>query len=187
MRILIIGATGSGKSTLAAELAERLALPHIEMDALFWGPNWTPVERTTFIARVEEALAEENWIMDGNYNSVLGALTWGYADVIVWLDFPLRVNLRRLLRRSINRAATGKDLWQSGNRESWRRLFLSRDSIFVWALKTHKRNRLRYGQRFADPAYAHLTRLRITSPNNTAQQVITALCASPPARPTQSA
>ena len=45
-RIVVVGTSGSGKTTLAREVARRLALPHVEIDALHWGPNWTepPVE-----------------------------------------------------------------------------------------------------------------------------------------------
>lgn len=35
MRVNIIGTSGSGKSTLARCLSEKLAIPYIEMDALF--------------------------------------------------------------------------------------------------------------------------------------------------------
>ncbi len=39
-RIVVIGTSGSGKTTLARELAGRLNVPHIELDALHWKPNW---------------------------------------------------------------------------------------------------------------------------------------------------
>ena len=50
----------------------------------------------------------------------------------------------RLLRRTIRRIATQEELWDTGNRESLRGAFFSRDSILLWALKTHRRNRQRF-------------------------------------------
>ncbi len=164
MRIHVIGTTGSGKSTLAARLAGQLSCPHIELDALFWGPDWTPVPRDTFIARVDEALAAEAWVIDGNYHGALGTRIWTQAETVVWLDYALPVTVWRLFRRTIRRSALQEELWGSGNRESWRKSFLSRDSILLYALQTHKRRRTQYAALIADPAYAHLTVIRLPSP-----------------------
>jgi hypothetical protein len=67
----------------------------------------------------------------------------------------------RLFRRTIRRSARREALWESGNRENWRRSFLSRDSILLYALQTHKRRRAQYAALIADPAYAHLTFVRL--------------------------
>ena len=40
-KLVVIGTTSSGKSTLAEQLADKLGLDFIELDALNWGPNWT--------------------------------------------------------------------------------------------------------------------------------------------------
>lgn len=40
MKINVVGTSGSGKSTLARQLAERLDVPYIEMDRLYWRPEW---------------------------------------------------------------------------------------------------------------------------------------------------
>ena len=39
-RINIVGTSGSGKTTFAKSLAQILTYEYIEMDQLFWGPNW---------------------------------------------------------------------------------------------------------------------------------------------------
>ena len=52
-RIVIWGVTGSGKTTLARELAERLGVPHIQLDAIFWKPNWVETPDEEFRAKVQ--------------------------------------------------------------------------------------------------------------------------------------
>jgi hypothetical protein len=50
----------------------------------------------------------------------------------------------RLFWRTLRRAWTKEDLWGTGNRESFVRTFFSRNSILLWALKTHAKNRKRF-------------------------------------------
>jgi adenylate kinase family enzyme len=170
-RIVVIGTTGAGKSTLAASLAARLDLPQIELDALHWGPRWTPVGRDTFRARVAAATAAERWVAAGNYGTVRDLL-WPRADTIVWLDYPLVLSFWRLTRRSLRRILTREELW-AGNRETFRTQFLSRDSLYVWAARSHARHRREFAAHLADPAHTHLTTLRFASPRDTARWLAT--------------
>src|SRR6185437_10622151 len=64
-RIVVVGSTGSGKTTLARALSGTLGIPHIELDALHWGPHWTPVADETFRQRVRDAVVAERWVSDG--------------------------------------------------------------------------------------------------------------------------
>ena len=158
-RVNVKGTSGSGKTTFAAELARRLDLPHVELDALHHGPNWDEPTDAEFQARVSEAMAgaPDGWVIDGNYETKLGGLVLDAADTIVWLDLPLWFKLRRLWRRTTRRIRERIELW-SGNRESWRGAFWGRESLFAWTLRTHFRHRLRWPRRFAgDP---RLVRLR---------------------------
>ena len=91
-RISVIGTSGSGKTTFARRLAERAKLPHVELDALFWGPNWTPADDTLFRERVTTALSGDAWVCDGNYSSVR-PMVLARADTVIWLDLPLLVCL----------------------------------------------------------------------------------------------
>ncbi len=166
-RIVVIGTTGAGKSTLAATLAARLALPQIELDALYWGPQWTPVGRDTFRARVAAATSGERWVVAGNYG-VVRDLLWPRADTLVWLDYPLALNFWRLTRRSLRHIVTREELW-AGNRETFRTQFLSRDSLYLWAARSHVRHRREFAALLADPVYAHLATLRFASPRDTAR------------------
>jgi adenylate kinase family enzyme len=160
-RIAVVGTSGSGKTMFAAALAERLDLPHIELDALFWEPGWVEPDLSTFRARVTEAIAPDAWVLDGNYSRVRD-LYVARADTIVWLDLSLRVCLWRVARRAFTRARNREELWGSGNRETWRKL-LSRDSLIRWVLTTHGRRRRENETRFADPAFASVDVFRLRS------------------------
>jgi len=154
-RIAIVGTTGCGKSTLAEQLARTLSLPTIELDALYWMPDWQPALPELFRFRVEAATKADGWIIAGNYGQVRD-LVWGRADTLIWLDFPLPLILWRLLRRTVWRVVRREDLWNTGNRESARTAFFSRDSILLWALKTYRRNRERFPADIASGDYGAL-------------------------------
>ena len=142
-RVVVVGTTGSGKSWLAERLAARTGLRLIELDALFWGRDWQPAPLELFRHRVECEIRDDGWIVVGNYGQVRD-LVWREADTLIWLDLPLPLVMWRLLRRTLQRAATKEELWGTGNRESFRNAFLSRQSILLYALRTHRRNREKY-------------------------------------------
>jgi adenylate kinase family enzyme len=142
-RIVVFGTTGSGKSRLAERLAEQTGLRVVELDALFWGRDWQPAPVELFRHRVEREIGEGGWIVVGNYGQVRD-LVWRPADTLVWLDLPLPLVMWRLVRRTLRRVASREELWGTGNRETWRNAFFSRQSILLWALKTHRRNREKY-------------------------------------------
>lgn len=121
-RIVVVGTTGTGKTTMAQRLADRLRLPHVELDALHWGPNWTEAPREIFRARVTGALHGDAWVVDGNYGKVRD-LVWSRADTVIWLDYPLWLILWRLASRTTRRVIARETLW-NGNRETLRGAFV---------------------------------------------------------------
>ena len=163
-RIIIVGTSGSGKTTLARQLAARLTIPHVELDALHWQPGWTPAERESLRARVTKAVSGDGWVVDGNY-SVVRDITWARADTIIWLDFSLPLTLWRVTSRTFRRYVARTELW-NGNYERLGSIF-SRDSIILWALTTWRKNRQRYSEIFTDPEYTHLRLIRLRSPRQT--------------------
>jgi adenylate kinase family enzyme len=122
-RISVIGTAGCGKTTLSRELSRRLKIPHVELDAFNWGPNWTFVPNATFLERVDAALEQENWVMDGNYIRVRFDI-WSRATHIVWLDYPRWRVMQQVTIRSIGRILRREELW-AGNRKP----FKSRSSV----------------------------------------------------------
>ena len=164
-RIVVVGTTGSGKTTVARQLAQRLGYPHVELDALYWGPNWAEAPLDVFRERIVQALSANAWIADGNYGKVRD-IVWGRADTLVWLDYRLPIILWQLARRAFQRILARKDLW-NGNRETFRGQFLSRDSLFLYALSSHSRHRREYAAMLASSEYAHLALVHLRSPQET--------------------
>ena len=142
-RVVVFGTTGSGKSWLAERLAARHGLRLIELDALFWGKDWQPAPLELFRHRVEREIRDGDWIVVGIYGQVRD-LTWRAADTLIWLDLPFPLVMWRLFWRTLRRAITRENLWGTGNRESFVRTFFSRQSILLWAMRTHRKNRARF-------------------------------------------
>jgi adenylate kinase family enzyme len=157
-RIAVKGASGSGKTTFATELARRLDVPHVELDALHHGPNWSEPSAAEFRARVRGVMDahRQGWVIDGNYERKLDRLVTDAADIVVWLDMPLGLILLRLWRRTWHRVNNRVELW-NGNHESWRGAFWGRESLFAWTIRAHIRHRREYPCRFANhPGFVRL-------------------------------
>lgn len=97
-KIIIIGCPGSGKSTLARKLAHILDLSLVHLDMLNWKEDRTVVERTVFLARLQKALAQDSWIIDGNYGSTL-EIRFAACDTVIFLDYPLDICLTGIKER----------------------------------------------------------------------------------------
>ena len=161
-RINVTGTTGSGKTTAAKLLAERLDLRYIELDALFWKPDWGETPDEQFLPAVDEATCGDRWVLDGNYSRTR-SIVWPRVDTIVWLDYNFPQVFWQLLRRTIRRSVTREVMWDRC-RERFRVSFLSKDSILLWCLKTYWRRRRNYPKLFEQPEYHHITVLRFSSP-----------------------
>lgn len=158
-RVNVKGTSGSGKTTFSEELARRLDVPFVELDALHHGPDWYQPTAEEFTATVSAALADlpDGWVIDGNYESKLGSLVLDQADTIVWLDLPLGVKLRRLWRRTSHRIRNDVDLWNTGNKEEWRTALWGWESLFMWMLRGHFRHRRTWPRRYGrDPRFVRL-------------------------------
>jgi len=168
-RISVVGTSGSGKSTLARKISQRLGIPYVELDAIHHQADWTPMPESEFRAAVGERIAGDTWVVDGNYQGKLGDLVWRHADTVVWLDLPRPLVMLQIIRRTMGRALTGRELW-NGNRER-RRDLLSLDpqrSVIMWAWTTHSRNRTRYLSAHTDAAHPGLKFVRLRSQRETA-------------------
>lgn len=168
MKINVIGTSGSGKSTLAQAISQKLNLPYIELDALFWRSDWQGTPDDVFFSKIEEALANNNgWVIDGNYKRTQ-SIKWRDVEMIVWVDYSFARTLFQAIRRAARRAWRQDEIWQgTGNCETFRKSFFSRQSIILWTLNTYKRNRRQYEALMGDPRWQHVKFVRLRSPAET--------------------
>lgn len=163
-KILIVGTSGAGKSTLAARLSSILNLKDIELDSLFWQANWTETELPIFKQRIENAMeSSPGWVIHGNYGKVRD-LTWGKASIVLWLDYSRAVIFWRVFKRSVFRILKAEVLW-AGNKESFRKTFLSKKSIILWSVQTYGLRKQQYEELISSSDYSRLKIFRFKNPN----------------------
>ena len=133
-RILIIGCGGAGKSTLARQLGEKLKLPVVHLDSIFWLPYWVERNRDEFDELVRQELMKQTWIMDGNFNRTLPERV-KYCDTIIYLDFSRMACLLGVLKRIITTYGTVRPDMGAGCPERFDLEFLK----WVWNFNKNKR------------------------------------------------
>lgn len=161
-RVIVVGVTGSGKSTFCKKLSKVLGYKYIQLDELFWLPNWEMIPDQQFFEKIEKATSEGTWILDGNYNRT-NHIHWPKADTVVWIDFPLWLTFYQNFTRSFKRALFRIEIWEgTGNRESFLRMF-SRDSVVRWLFKTYRPHKKRNEERMYSLEYSHIKFYRLKS------------------------
>lgn len=101
-RVAIIGSGGAGKTTMARALSEHTGLPVVHLDKLYWKPGWTPTPHDVWQQHHHQLLAQDSWIIDGNYGATM-ELRLSAADTVIFLDTPRLLCLWRVLKRSLER------------------------------------------------------------------------------------
>ena len=74
-RIIVVGCPGSGKTSLALKLGRKLGLPVVHLEVLYWRPDWKASDKASFRARVADAIAGEDWVVDGSFSGLAFDLT----------------------------------------------------------------------------------------------------------------
>jgi adenylate kinase family enzyme len=145
--VVVASASGCGKTTVGRTIAERLALPFVELDALHHGPAWTEASAEELKEKVQPIVDSDRWVVDGNYRGKLGDIVLERADLVVWLDLPVHVWLPRLVRRTVRRIVRRERLW-AGNTESLRGAVVGRDALIPWSLRHYRWHRIVYPETF---------------------------------------
>jgi adenylate kinase family enzyme len=134
LRVLVSGTSGSGKTTLAARIAASLRAPHVEIDSLFHGPDWTAMP--SFEADVHRFSAGSTWVTEWQYGAVRTYLA-DRADLLVWLDLPRSLVMRQVLRRTLIRRLRRQRLWNDNVEPPLWTVLTNPDHIVRWAWTTH--------------------------------------------------
>lgn len=155
-RVLVIGCSGSGKSTFARRLAAVTGLPHISLDALYWQPGWTEPGRENFLARLDEAVQQSSWIIDGGYVSYDGEVRRERADTVFFFDLPRLVCMSGILWRSVSTYGRVRPEMAPGCPERFDLDFIR----YVWTYREQQRPKV---ARFLGGLRPHQTLVRFAS------------------------
>ena len=161
-RVVVVGSSCSGKTSLARRIADQLGATHIELDAIHWLPNWKERPTEEFREHTRAAVGTDKWVVDGNYSKVRD-IVWPKATTVIWLNYPFPLVFYRVLRRTIARSVRGQILF-SGNKETLKKAFLSRDSILWWVITTFRRRNRQYRTIFANNEFPHLDVIEFQKP-----------------------
>lgn len=104
-RIMIIGCGGAGKSTLARQLGEKLNIPVVHLDKLFWKPGWVESTKEEIDGKIFRELEKDCWIIDGNYTRTMSRRL-ERCDTVIYLDFSRTACLMGVAKRIVTTYGT---------------------------------------------------------------------------------
>lgn len=136
-RVLVIGSGGSGKSTFSTRLGSVLGLPVIHLDALYWSPGWVEPEKSAWAETVRQVIAQDAWILDGNYSGTL-AQRIEACDTVIFLDVARLICMWRVLKRSIEHRGRTRPDMSAGCPEKLNLKFL----LWIWNYPNRSRRKV---------------------------------------------
>lgn len=143
-RIMIIGGSGSGKSTLARQLGAITGLPVVHIDPMYWAPGWVQRPDQETAAMIAEAAARPEWIFEGNHSRSMTQRA-ARADLIIFLDMPRLMRVRRVIWRSLRHWGRSRPDMGAGCPER-----IDLDFVFGWVWTFDRTHRPHYLARLED-------------------------------------
>lgn len=128
-KIHILGAAGSGTSRLGAALSEVLPHEYLDTDDYFWIDKFTEERNVTDRRKMlgKDLVSHDQWILSG---AVCG---WGDQfkstfDLVIFLEIPPDVRLRRLKEREFERY--GDEILAGGDKYEQSKTFLEWAALY---------------------------------------------------------
>ena len=97
---MIIGGNGCGKTTFARELSDKLKLPIIHLEVLYWRDNWQTASKDEFDELLLQEITKPKWIIDGNNGRTI-PLRLKYCDTVIYMDFSRLKCVYGVIKRMI--------------------------------------------------------------------------------------
>jgi len=136
-RIMIVGCGGAGKSTLARQLGEKLGLPVVHLDKLFWHSGWVESTKEEIDGKIMLELQKERWIIDGNYMRTM-PIRMAHCDTVIFLDFNRVSCVWGILKRYLTNIGKVRPDMAEGCPEKIDWEFF----VWVWNFNKTKRERI---------------------------------------------
>ncbi len=153
-RIMILGSPGTGKTTLGRMLSEKLGIPALLLDTVYWQRNWQSLSKDEFAARVRAFLrSHDRYVTEGNYTgSVTFLERMQLADTIIILDYSPQVALKGIIEREAKYKHRYRSDMASGCIEEVDQEFLK----FVMQFDSKRRKMIAHANRHS--GYKHVLR-----------------------------
>lgn len=109
-KVIVIGSGGSGKSTFSRMLGDKLDIPVVHLDKLYWHAGWVKTPKDEWEEIVRREIEKPEWIMDGNFGGTR-PMRLAACDTVIFLDLPRWLCMYRILKRTITfRRGTRPDM-----------------------------------------------------------------------------
>ena len=152
-RIIIVGSGGSGKSWLGKQLAKVTGYPLFHLDTEHWKPGWVQSSKEEKIARQNEIISGDKWIIDGNYGSTM-EIRFAAAELVIFLDLSRIICAISVIRRHGKKRPDLPDyLEESGIFSKDSREFFK----WVWSYpKTGRKTVMALKEKYPDKAFLQI-------------------------------
>ena len=151
---MVVGSGGAGKSTFADALGASTGLPVTHLDAHFWKPGWVETPQEQWRAVQARMVAEDAWILDGNYSGTID-VRFARADTVILLDLNRVRCVWRVTRRTLG--SMGEERTAAGCPDRFDIAFIR----FIWTYRKRSRWKILAG---ADERASQVELVRLRTP-----------------------